>query len=150
MPPMAKPVRQGPPRGRRGKGLEASTRETIDQVSREVPRSLDEIERQPIYSALIVVGGLVAIGLGVLAFFFYIILLPRNFVIHIAQLIICIVFGFLLLWVYTQIKHNPRTSSILGIIISIILFFGNVGGIIGGILGLIGSIILFLKTERLL
>ena len=150
MPPMARPVSKGPQRGRKGQGLEATTRDTIDKVSREVPRSLDEIERLPAYSALIVVGGLVAIGLGVLVFILNILDLPRNFAVHLGQLIVSMVFGFLLLWIYTQIKQNPQTSYILGIVFSIVLFFGNLGGVIGGVMGLIGSLILLLKTERLL
>jgi hypothetical protein len=150
MPPMARPVRQGQPRGRRGRGFEGRRRDTIDRVSREVPRSLDELENLPAYSALIVVGGICAIGLGVLIFIFNLIDLPRNLAVHIGQLIVCLVFGFMLLWVFTQIRKNPQTSYILGIVFSIILFFGNLGGIIGGILGIIGSLLLLLKTERLL
>jgi hypothetical protein len=104
----------------------------------------------PPYSILIVLGGICAIGLGVLFFIFDIIDLPRNFVVHIGKFIVSLVFGFLLLWVYTQIRQNPQTSYILGFVFSIILFFGNLGGILGGILGIIGSLLLLLRTERIL
>jgi hypothetical protein len=146
---MARPVHR-PPSGRKGSGFEAQTRATIDQVSKEVPKSLEELEKLPIYLVLFVVGGFGAMGLGILVFLINIVSVPRAFVIHVVQLIISVVFGFLLLWTYTQVRRAPKTAYVLGFVFGIILLFGNIGSVIGGILGIIGALILFLKTEQLL
>lgn len=148
MPPMARPVKRGPPH--RGRGFEAQTRATIDKVSREVPKSLDELEKLPIYLILFVLGGFCAIGLGILAFLLSIIGMPKNFIVHIVQLLICLIFGFLLLWTYTQVRRAPKMAYVLGFVFGIILLFSNWGGFIGGVLGILGALILFLKTEQLL
>ncbi len=148
MPPMARPVTHGPPP--RGRGFEAQTRATIDKVSREVPKSIEELEKLPPYLILIVLGGFCAIGLGILVFIFDILGNPGKSLQHIVQLLICLIFGFLLLWTYTQVRRAPKTAYVLGFVFGIILLFGNLGGVIGGVLGLIGAIILFLKTEQLL
>lgn len=149
MPPMARPVKRGPPPRGRG-GFEAQTRATIDKVSREVPKSIDELEKLPIYLILFVLGGFCAIGLGILVFLLNIVGMPKKFVLHIVQLLICLIFGFLLLWTYTQVRRAPKTAYVLGFVFGIILLFSNWGGVIGGVLGLIGALILFLKTENLL
>ncbi len=149
IPPMARPV-QRPSGGRKGTGIEAQTRATIDQVSKEVPKSIKELEKLPIYLILFVVGGFCAMGLGILVFLFKIVDTPKGFLGHIIQLVICLVFGFMLLWTYTQVRRTPKTAYVLGFVFSIILFFGNEGGFIGGVLGFIGALMLFLKTERLL
>ena len=148
---MARPVSRGPPSKRRkGTSLEAQTRATIGKVSREVPKSIEELEKLPPYLILIVLGGFCAICLGILVFIFDILGNPGKFLQHIAQLLICLIFGFLLLWTYTQVRRAPKTAYVLGFVFSIILFFSNLGGVIGGVLGIIGALILFLKTEQLL
>ena len=151
MPPMARPVSRGPPSKRRkGTSLEAQTRATIDQVRRELPRSVEDMERLPIYSILFIVGGFCAIGLGFLVFLVSLANPRGNFILNIAQLLVCLIFGFMLLWNYTQVKKAPRTAFVLGLVFGIILWFGGYGGVIGGLLGVIGAIILLIQTERLL
>ncbi len=131
--------------------LEKEIRDTIKRL----PRNIDEIEKKPIYEILILMGGGLSMIFAPIFFIFDVVTFggrsPLINVLHaIVILLICMVFGFGLLYTYANLRKRPKTTLIFGFFCSILLFAGGYAGWAGGLLGLIGLLLYFAKKSDIL
>lgn len=110
--------------------------ELIEDIWRDSPKSIDELERLSLHSILLVLAGYISIGIGSLHFLLTII--ERFEAIKVFQLFIDLIFGFILLLSYYRLDSDKKRWSILAGIFSLILI--GLGGIVGGLAGLVGII----------
>lgn len=140
----------GPPPPRQG-----SPEQILGDVKREMPRSVEEVSRLPPYLMLPVIGGFCALLLGfivmlldVFYFFSFWFGLPLWPVVQF--FVVNLIFGVGLLYGYVVTKRGDLDTGMLIVLVcSIILLFGNGGGVLGGILGIIGAILIYLEKDRI-
>jgi ribosomal protein L40E len=125
----------------------SSNPDTLQEITREVPKSVSELEELPIYLLLIVLGGGLAILLGIV---FGIVEVALNFTSPswlgsaLLHIIINIVIGIFLIVSFVFCKKDKFLGSVIAALFSIILIAGGwIAGIIGGVIGLIGAILTF-------
>ncbi len=110
--------------------------ELIEDIWEESPKSVDELEKLSLHSVLLVLAGYISIGIGTLHFLLTI--MDRFESLKVFQLLINLIFGFMLLLSYYELDSDPKRWSILAGIFSLILI--GLGGIVGGLAGLVGFI----------
>lgn len=117
----------------------------IEDIWEDSPKSVEELEKLPLHSILLALGGYISIGIGTLHFLLSI--LEQFEYSRVFYFIINIIFGFALLLYYHMITSDTRKWAILASIFSLILI--SIGGIVGalaGLVGLSGSILAILVT----
>ncbi|MBM4248404.1 MAG: hypothetical protein FJ149_03035 [Euryarchaeota archaeon] len=129
--------------------LEQELGQTIDMVKREVPTSIEGISRLPAHLMLILLGAGLAMFLGVLFFFLNLLVWhPLGAFVH---LVLCFLFGALLVYAFIVSKGRPVLGAVLAGAFGLVLVIaGGTGGLIGGVLALIGAGIVFLREFGLL
>jgi len=126
------------------RGLEQDLRETVNIVKKEVPMSLSGMERLPLHLLLVLLGAGLSVLLGLL--FFFVNIFGSHPGYAIINLLICFIFGGLLLLSFIIAKRNILSGGILAGIFSLVLIIGGgAGGLIGGFIALGGAGIMFLK-----
>ena len=120
----------------------------IARMKQEVPRSLPEIERQPIQLSLIILGVYLSIFLSIVFLIFN--FSPRSII----GFVFVLIFSFLILFSYTVIKRTPKKGYIFALILIIFMIIisgnSNIGGLIGALISLLGVILGILRTSRAL
>lgn len=131
----------------------SSIPESVDEVMKEVPRSVRDLEKLPPYLMLMVLGGGLAVLLGILFGVIGIVLsiaTPKLLGSAIVELIVCLIIGPLLIVSYVICKRDLVLGGVLAFVFAIILIGGGgYGGLIGGIIGLLGVIFAFLRFAEL-
>jgi len=131
----------------------SATPDSLNGIMKEVPMSVRELEKLPLYLMLIVVGGGMAVLLGIVIGVIEIamaVALLRWVGEGPLHLIVCLVMGALLIFSFVICKRDLFTGSILAGISGIVLVIaGGIAGLIGGLFGVFGAFIAFLKyTEQ--
>ncbi len=128
---------------------EQRTRETAEKMGRtmrnvrdETGQALRNIETLPPYETLQVLGGIIALGVGTLLFFFGLagvtVIGPVAAAFAAILWIWNLIWGFLVLLAFGMFRRSPLTGAILGVVFGIFLLFGGLSGIVGGILAILG------------
>lgn len=117
----------------------------IGKVRKGVPKSIPELERQPLHLSLIGLAGIVALILSVPSLFISAMGLEKivaGLAYGLFTLFCDLIFGFLLLYCFILGKRRPKLASGLAFILSILIVpLGGFAGLIAGVLGITGSII---------
>jgi len=123
--------------------------DSIEGMRKEVPKSVDELVKLPPYLMLMVVGGGLAVLLGLIIGVLEIIwgAVVASWIFGaILHMIVCIIVGPLLIFAYIWCKRDLFIGTVLAGVFSVVLIaLGGIAGIIGGVFGLIGAILAFLK-----
>ena len=109
----------------------------IEDLVDGCPKSASDLEKLPLHSILLVLGGYIAIGIGS---FHFVITIMRDFYLHsIFHLLINLLSGFGLLFSYHRIKAKKMIKkwAFIAAIFSVILI--ALGGIVGALAGLVGA-----------
>jgi len=130
----------------------------IEQVRKDVPKSLPELERQPLHQGLIALAGIMAIVLAPLSFFITLgvmsllgVGLGGSLFITIMFVAFDLLFGFLLLYCFTLGKRKQSMASWLAVLFSILIIpLGGFAGVLSGCMGLCGGAIGLLRRSALL
>ena len=122
----------------------------LDSTIKTVPKNIDEVEKKPLQEILLLIGaGLAIIFAPIFLILDLITVGDKNPFLAIASsvaaFLVCIIFGFGLLYTYANLKNRPRTTMIIGFVCAIILFTGGIAGIVGGVLGLIAMFLYIAK-----
>jgi len=144
------PGPQPPPQSmQQGTSLEKDIDETINLVKQEVRTSLSGMSKLPIPLFLILLGAGLAVLLGLL--FFLVQLGGRHPLNAIVSLIVCLMFGALLVVAFAITRRKRTFGAVLSAVFSLVLIVaGGIGGMIGGLVGLCGVGIIFLKDFGIL
>lgn len=150
-PPQQQPPYQAPP-PQRQPGQETPG-QIMDDVKQEMPKSVDEVARLPGYLMLPVIGGFCAIILGFVVMLLNILWWSSFWIFPlwpvVQYVLVNIIFGIGLFYGYVITKRNNLDTGLLIVIVcSVILLFGNGGGVFGGILGILGGVLIYLEKER--
>jgi hypothetical protein len=136
---------QGSPPAAEPRTREASERmgRTMRSVREETGQALRNIDSLPPYETLQVIGGLIALGLGTLLFFFGVagvaVFGPAIAGLAVFWWVMNLIFGFLVLMAFGMFRRSPLNGAILGLIFGLLLaIFGGASGLIGGILAMAG------------
>ncbi len=106
----------------------------IEELIDECPKSTQDLEKLPLYSILLVLGGYIALGIGSLHF---VITMLKDFDFYaVFHLLTNLLFGFGLLISYHRIKREIKRWALVAIVFSLALI--ALGGVVGGLAGLIG------------
>lgn len=113
----------------------------VREVRDQTRDALANWENLPLEEFLIVVGGVIALALGTLLWFFGLasvtVFGASGPALATAWWIWNLVFGFLVLFAYGMYKRSVN-GALLGLIFGILLLFGGISGVIGGIMAIIG------------
>jgi hypothetical protein len=130
----------------------AAVPDSLDGIIKEVPTSVRELEKLPMYLMLIVLGGGIAVLLGVV---FGIIEIAMSVALlkwvgeGTVHLIVCLVMGALLIFSFVICKRDLFTGSILAGISGLVLIIaGGIAGLIGGLFGVLGAFLAFIKYSE--
>lgn len=119
--------------------------EIVEDVWKDCPKSIPDLEALSLYSILIVIAGYISIGIG--TFHFILTMVERFRPLGILHWLVNLIFGFGLLVAYYRMEENKKTWSVLTFVFSVVLL--ALGGIVGGLAGfiaLIGAVLAFLST----
>ncbi len=117
----------------------------IKDIWEDSPKSVEELEKLPLHSILLALGGYISIGIG--ALHFLLTMIERFEYTRIFYLLINIIFGFALLLSYHRINVNTKKWALLASIFSFVLIsLGGIVGALAGIVGLLGSVLAILAT----
>jgi hypothetical protein len=130
----------------------------IQIVRKDYPRSIPELERQPLNLSLLALAGIILMLLAIPSFFISFAILAYFHISLIWQLIYGLVnvtfgfmFGFALLYCNIIGKRKPVFAAGMGLMFSLIIIpLCGFGGVIAGCIGLCGSAIGLLRTSWLL
>lgn len=144
--PVEGPAKAAPPRKPAG--------ETLEELHRELPKSVAEVRRLPLPPLLILAGATAAAGLGVLQFLLEVVISlatvdPGRFTWGALRLLLDLILAGLLVLAYVRGKADVRTGWVMAGLTSILLLvFGWWAGTVAGILALIGALLWFLESEN--
>lgn len=115
----------------------------IEDIWKDSPKSIEELEKLSLHSILLALSGYISIGIGTLHFLLTMIeQLEYN---RIFYFIINIIFGFAILLSYHRIDVDTKKWAILASIFSLILIsLGGIVGALAGIVGFLGAILAIL------
>jgi len=117
----------------------------IKDIWEDSPKSVEELEKLPLHSILLALGGYISIGIG--ALHFLLTMIERFEYTRIFYFLINIIFGFALLLSYHRINVNTKKWALLASIFSFVLIsLGGIVGALAGIVGLLGAILAILAT----
>ncbi len=117
----------------------------IEDIWKESPKSIDELEKLSLHSMLIVLAAYIAMGIGSLHFLLT--MIDHFEPLKVFQLFINLIFGFSLLLSRYRMNSDPKKWAVLAGVFSLLLL--GLGGIVGGLAGLVGIIgagLAFLST----
>lgn len=118
----------------------------ISEVIEAVPKSKEDLEKLPPSLILIVIGGYIAIGIGL---FHFILSIPNEPLVPLFHFLIDLIFGVGLIVTFLRVESELITWSVIGIISSVaLLALGGIVGGIAGLFGLIGVIVKFLRDSK--
>ncbi len=108
-------------------------RRLMEELVDECPKSTRDLEKLPLYSILLVLGGYISIGIG--SFHFVITILEDFDFYSIFPLLINLIFGFGLLISYYRIQKAIKKWAAIAVVFSLVLI--SLGGTVGALAGLV-------------